>query len=138
MGIGEAQFFDTTPRHFVRLRTAWLQNRHGMEEARFVAFHVMKAGGYKVRRLTDIMRFPWDRFVRSVKLEAWDSPAMKKFSEDADKALAILNPKAYAEYMAGKQARESGENIEGLTTSQALNKEPSDPEMTIDVQLSLD
>lgn len=133
--MSEAQFFDTTPRHFVRLRTAWLQNRQGMEEARFVAFHVMKAGGYKVRRFTDIARFPWEKHVRRVQLEDWDSPAMKKFSEDADKALAILNPKAYAEYMAGKAAREGGENIDGLTTTQAINQEPNDPEMTINFNI---
>lgn len=136
--MSEKQFFDCTPRHFARLRKAWLINRQGMEEARFIAFHVMKAGGYKVRRLTDIVRFPWDRTVRRVKLEAWDSQAMKKFSEDADKALAILNPKAYAEYMAGKQAREEGKNIEGMATNPTLNQEPNDPEMTIDIELSFD
>jgi hypothetical protein len=138
MGMSEEQFFDCTPRHFARLRKAWLINRQGMEEARFIAFHVMKAGGYKVRRFTDIARFPWEKHVRRVQLEDWDSPAMLKFSEDADKALAILNPKAYAEYMAGKKAREEGKNIEGMATSQTLNQEPNDPEMNIDIELSFD
>lgn len=107
MRMSEAEFFDTTPAYFMRRRRAWLQNRHGMEEARFVAFFVMKAGGFKVRRLTQIAKFSWDVFVPSVKLEDWDSPAMKKFDEEADRALAVLNPKAYAEYMAGKKAREA-------------------------------
>ena len=105
MSMSEAEFFDTTPAHFMRRRRAWVQNRHGMEEARFVAFFVMKAGGFKIRRLTQIAKFPWDVVERRVKLEPWDSPAMKKFDEEADRALAVLNPKAYAEYMAGKKAR---------------------------------
>lgn len=117
MGMSEAEFFDCTPAHFVRRRRAWLENRNGMEEARFIAFHVMKAGGFKVRRLTQIAKFPWDVVQRRVQLEPWDSPAMVEFSEAADRALAVLNPKAYEEYMAGKKARENAdvERIGGYT-----------------------
>lgn len=103
--MAEADFWDCTPTYFMRRRRAWLQNRNGMEEARFIAYHVMKAGGYKVRRLTAIARFPWDVVTPSVQLEAWDSPAMIEFSEAADRALAVLNPEVYAKYMEGKKAR---------------------------------
>ena len=141
MGLSEDQFFDCTPVYFMRRRRAWLQNRNGMEEARFIAFHVMKAGGYKVRRLTDIVKFPWDVVVRRVHLEAWDSPAMKQFDEEADRALAVLNPAAYEKYMAGKKARaESGgdpviDRQEALqTTSGSLNQ---DDRLTISDELTI-
>lgn len=113
----------------MRRRKAFLQNRNGMEEARFIAFHVLKAGGFKIRRLNQVAKFPWDRTVRRVKLEAWDSPEMLKFSSDADRALEILNPKAFAEYMAGKKAREEKSDIP---------KTDNDPDMTIEFDLSLD
>lgn len=130
MGMSEAEFFDCTPAHFMRRRRAWLQNRHGLEEARFIAFHVMKAGGFKIRRLTQICRFPWDVIVPSVKLEPWDSPAMIEFSEAADRALAVLNPKAYEEYMAGKRAREAAK-------ADAERTGESDNTLTINEELTL-
>jgi len=111
MGMMERDFWDCTPRYFMRRRQAWLQDRMGMERARFIAYHVMKAGGYKVRRLTQIVKFPWDVVERLVQLEPWDSEAMKKFDEEADRALAVLNPKAYEEYMEGKRAREQGHSV---------------------------
>jgi hypothetical protein len=126
MGMSEAEFFDCTPRYFMRRRRAFLENRNGRENARYIAYYVMKAAGAKIRRLTAIERFPWDVVVRRVDLEAWDSPAMVKFSEDADKALAILNPEAYAKYMAGKQAREEAQPPH------------TDPEMTIEAELNFD
>lgn len=103
MGMSEAEFFDTTPAHFMRRRRAWLDNRPGMEEARFVAFYVMQAAGAKVRRLQQIAKFPWDVVVPSVQLEDWNSPAMLEFDAAADRALAVLNPEAYAKYMEGKR-----------------------------------
>lgn len=121
--------FDSTPAHFMRRRRAWLQNRPGMEEARFIAFHVMKAGGYKIRRIEQICRFPWDRVVRLVNLEPWDSPAMIEFSEAADRALAVLNPEAYAKYMEGKKAPitpQRGGDVDRANT------------FTIDEELTLD
>lgn len=126
MGMSEAEFFDCTPCYFMRRRRAFLDNRNGMEEARFVAFYVMKAAGAKIRRLTQIVRFPWDVVTPSVQLEAWDSPAMIEFSEAADRALAVLNPEAYAKYMEGKKAREAN-----LPESSAT----PDPEMTIEAEL---
>lgn len=108
--MAEADFWDCTPRYFMRRRRAFLQNRNGMEEARFISFWVMKAAGAKIRRVTQIARFPWDVFTPSVRLEAWDSPAMLKFDEEADKALAVLNPEVYAKYMEGKRAREQQKN----------------------------
>lgn len=105
MGMSEADFFDTTPRHFNRLRQAFLDNRNGMETARLISFFVLKAAGSKIRRFDQVLKFPWDVAVRRVQLEPWDSPAMLKFSEEADRALAVLNPKAYATYMAGKEAK---------------------------------
>ena len=138
MGMMEQDFWDCTPRYFMRRRQAWLQDRMGMERARFIAYHVMKAGGYKVRRITDIIKFPWDVVVRLVKLEAWDSEAMKKFDEEADRALAVLNPEAYAKYMDGKKARESAvidRHSSLQTISGSLNQ---DDRMTINEQLTLD
>ena len=114
--MSEVEFFDTTPVHFMRRRKAFLQNRNGMEEARFISFHVMKAAGFKVRRFTQIAKFPWDVFVPSVKLEAWDSPEMLKFSEEADRALAVLNPEAYAQYMEGKRQREEAAKLSESST----------------------
>lgn len=105
MGMSEEEFFDCTPVWFMRRRRAWLENRPGMEAARFVSFWVMRAAGAKVKRLTQLAKFPWDVFVPSVKLEAWDSPEMQKFDEEADRALAVLNPAAYEKYMQGKGAR---------------------------------
>lgn len=105
MGMSEAEFFDTTPRHFNRLRIAWLNNRPALEAARFVSYHVLRAAGSHIRRFDQVVRFPWDIRQPRVALEPWDSPAMLRFSEEADRALAILNPEAYAAYMAGKEAR---------------------------------
>lgn len=93
-----------------------------------MAFHVLKAGGFKVRRLTQIAKFPWDVFAPSVKLEAWDSPAMKKFDEEADRALAVLNPEAYAKYMEGKKARAEAKLPESSTP---------DPDMSIEMNLDI-
>lgn len=140
MGMMEQDFWDCTPRYFMRRRQAWLQDRMGMERARFIAYHVMKAGGYKVRRLTQIVKFPWDVVVRNVLLEPWDSEGMKKFDEEADRALAVLNPKAYEEYMAGKKAREQGHSVIDRhsslqTISGSLNQ---DDGMAINDQLTLD
>lgn len=138
MGMMEQDFWDCTPRYFMRRRQAWLQDRLGMEQARFIAYHVMKAGGYKMRRLTDIAKFPWDVVVPLVQLEPWDSEAMKKFDEEADRALAVLNPKAYEEYMEGKKAREkavSDRHSSLQTISGSLNQ---DDGMTINEQLKLD
>lgn len=106
MGMSEQDFWDCTPVHFMRLRYAWLQDRLGMEQARFIAYHVMKAGGYRVRRLTDIVRFSWEKYVPRVNLQPWDSPEIVAFSEAADRALAVLNPEAYSKYMEGKRKRE--------------------------------
>ena len=123
----------------MRRRRAWLQNRPGMESARFIAFHVMKAGGYKIRRVEQICRFPWDIVVRRVQLEDWDSPAMKQFDEEADAALAVINPKAYAEYMAGKAARESGGAV-GVTPLGPLKgghvENTEDPDFRISDELN--
>lgn len=121
-----------TPRYFAARVKAFLENRHGMEEARFVAYHVMKAAGFKIRRLTQIAKFPWDVVVPSVKLEAWDSPAMKKFDEDADRALAILNPAAYAKYMEGKKARSL---TPPLSTGEGEAEAP-DPDFSLSDELS--
>lgn len=126
--MSEAEFWDSTPRYFAARVKAFRENRHGMEEARFVAFHVLKAGGFKVRRLTQIAKFPWDVFAPSVKLEAWDSPAMKKFDEEADRALAVLNPEAYAKYMEGKKARAEAKLPESSTP---------DPDMSIEMNLDI-
>lgn len=124
MGMSEAEFFDTTPVHFMRRRKAFLQNRNGMEEARFISYHILKAGGFKIRRVTQVAKFPWDVFAPSIKLEAWDSPEMLKFSEEADRALAVLNPEAYAKYMEGKRQREAG-----------IAKADHDPDMTIKTEI---
>lgn len=129
MGLSEEQFFDTTPRHFNRLRIAWLENRPALEAARFVSFHVLRSVGAKVRRFEQVVRFPWDVTVRRVQLEDWNNPAMLKFSEEADRALAILNPKVYEEYMAGKAAREK----QAEQNTQAAD----DPEMKIEFDLDL-
>lgn len=129
--MSEAEFFDCTPAHFVRRRRAWLENRPGMEEARFIAFHVMKAAGYKVRRLTQIVRFPWEKAVRRVDLEPWDSPAMLKFSEEADEALKILNPEAWEKYMEGKRQREAAAT---LLTETAIQ----DADFQLNEELTLD
>ena len=45
--------------------------------------------------------------MRNVLLEPWDSEGMKKFDEEADRALAVLNPKAYEEYIWRGRKRES-------------------------------
>jgi hypothetical protein len=125
MHMAEADFWGCTPRYFMRRRKAFLQNRNGMEEARFVSFNVMKAAGAKIRRVQQICRFPWDVVERRVKLEAWDSPAMLKFDREADEALKILNPEAYAKYMEGKAAREQ--------QSEVAAKPPDD--MRIDAEI---
>ncbi len=101
MGMSEQEFFHTTPVHFMRLRRAWLDNRQGMEEARFVAYHVMKAGGFKVRRLTDIIRFPWEE-VQKIEFEPITKEELDRFSEEADRILEKTNPAAFARYMALK------------------------------------
>lgn len=126
--MSEAEFFDCTPRHFMRRRRAWLQNRPNLEAARFMAFHALRAAGVKVRRYEQVARFPWDVKVRRVKLEPWDSPEMQKFSEDADRALAVLNPKAYAEYMAGKTER-------AANTAIAVNARQPDDDIKTNIEL---
>lgn len=121
----EAEFFDCTPVWFMRRRRAWLENRPGMEAARFVSFWAMRAAGAKVKRLTQICRFSWDKTIRTVNLEPWDSPAMQKFDQEADEALRILNPKAWEQYMEGKAAR-----------VQILESAP-DEDMRIDAEIDL-
>lgn len=122
MGMTEAEFYDTTPRHFMRRRRAWLQNRHGMEEARFVAFYVLKAAGFKVRRFDQVARFPWEKR-RRIQWEEQSREELQEFSEAADRALAVLNPEAYARYMEGRAAKQN-------TTA-----EKPDPEMRTDAEL---
>ncbi len=129
MGMSEAEFFDTTPAHFMRRRRAWLDNRPGMEEARFVAFYVMQAAGAKVRRLQQICKFPWDVVVPSVQLEDWNSPAMLEFDAAADRALAVLNPEAYAKYMEGKAAKERQSQL-------SESSPPIDPDFRLSGELS--
>ena len=133
MGMAEAEFWECPPRYFMRRRKAYLQNRNGMEEARFISFWVMKAAGAKIRRVTQLAKFPWDVVQRTVKLEAWDSPEMLKFDREADEALRILNPEAYEAYMEGKRQRELAATAE----SGADLKSPPDydPDMTIEAEL---
>lgn len=104
-----------------------MENRNGLEEARLISFYVLKAGGFKIRRLTQVIRFPWDKREPLVKgFQEWDSPEMKAWDEEADRALAVLNPEAYARYMEGKKAREEAATIERMT---------NEDDMTIKAQI---
>lgn len=125
MGMCEDDFWHTTMVYFQRRRRAWLHNRPLMEAARFGAFYALKAAGIKIRRYEQVVRFPWDVVVRRVQLEDWNSPAMLRFSEEADRALAVLNPEAYAKYMEGKRLRE-----QAATT-------PPDPDFEINMDIEL-
>lgn len=131
--MSEAEFWDSTPRYFAARVKAFVENRQGMEEARFVAYYVMKTVDPKNRykRLTQIVKFPWEKALRTVKLEDWDSPEMLKFDEEADKALAILNPEAYAQYMEGKRQRE----LAAVTPLAPLEGGHEDPDFSLSCEL---
>jgi hypothetical protein len=100
-----------------------------------VAFFTVKTVDSKnrIRSPERLYRFPWEEERRHVVgFEPWDSPAMLKFSEEADRALAVLNPEAYAKYMAGKQAREQAAAVERTDSAKMTNEN----EMTINAEIN--
>lgn len=120
MGMSEQQFFHTTPAHFMRRRRAWLENRPGMEEARFVAFHVMKAAGAKIQRLTQVCKFPWETS-QTVEFAPITKEELDKFSDEADRVLEKTNPEAYKRYMALKNQSQQQEQNEDFMPSGELS-----------------
>ena len=111
-----------------------------MERARFIAYHVMKAGGYKATPDANI------------KISVGCSGAQRTagtLGQRRDEKIRRgsrtgrwqkLNPKAYEEYMAGKKAREQGHSVIDRhsslqTISGSLNQ---DDGMAINDQLTLD
>ncbi len=130
MGMSEQQFFHTTPAHFMRLRRAWLENRRGMEEARFLAFLMLKSLDAKnrLRRLTDVMRFPWEE-PEKVEFEPITKEELDRFSDEADRILEKTNPEAYKRYMANKSLTPDPSPVERGDVEQA------DPEFALNAAL---
>lgn len=129
MGMCEQQFYHTTPAHFMRLRKAWLDNRQGMEEARFLAFYMLKTVDPKnrLRRFTDVHRFPWEK-AQIIEFEPITKEELDRFSDEADEVLKKTNPKAYERYLATK-------GITPQPPSRGDTVEPPDPDFVLNAAL---
>lgn len=114
-GMCEREFWDATPRWLAIRYRAWSEGqRAGWEQARFLAFYVVKTvdAKNKVKRITDIAKFDWDE-PRKPNLQPQSAAEMQQFSDDADEFLKQVNPAAYARYMEGKKAQNGGSGDKG-------------------------
>lgn len=104
LSMTEAEFWRTTPRYFAMRKRAWDEAQHvAWEHARFISFHAIKSDPKdKIRRLTDIVRFPWESEPVQI---PFDHESADKFSDEADEFLKKINPAAYEAYMAGKNPK---------------------------------
>ncbi|MCB0574053.1 MAG: hypothetical protein KDC61_05755 [Saprospiraceae bacterium] len=85
MGLREQEFWDTTPRYFEALcRAEQQRQRDAIERARFVAFFTLRAAGAKVRKFTDVVRFPWER-IKGPKVTPESIAELKAFDRKADR-----------------------------------------------------
>lgn len=96
----------STPRYLEAKRKAHAESVYlGWEQARFVAFFVLKTVDSKrtIKRFTDVCKFPWERTTQP-KFEKQSIEQLKAFDEEADLILKQTQPEAYAKYIAAKEA----------------------------------
>lgn len=96
----------STPRYLEARRKAHAETVYlGWEQARFVAFFVLKTvdGKRKIKRFTDVCKFPWERATQPQFVKQ-SIEQLKTFDEEADLILKQTQPEAYAKYMAAKEA----------------------------------
>jgi len=107
-GMSEREFWQSTPRFFFARYKAWIEDRNGWEQARFIAFHTMKTIDAKrqIRSVRDIAQFPWEEQEKPV-FDDISQEEMRKFSNDADEHLKSHNPTLWATIVA---ARNNGNN----------------------------
>jgi hypothetical protein len=109
LGIPEREFWLSTPRYFAARQKAWQeQYRLGWEQARFLAFFVIKTVDSKrrVKRFSDIAKFPWEKNTAVFAKQSREQ--LQKFSDEADEVLRLTQPEAYKAYMEAKKAAENG------------------------------
>jgi len=114
VGLSQEEFWNTTPRYLDACRRAYESNfRSGWEQARFVAFFVVKTVDSKNRFKSEqsLVRFPWE--VKEDDLPVPTEQEWQKVDEEMDEALKVLNPKVYEEYMKGKQAAQTQKQQRG-------------------------
>lgn len=107
-GMSEREFWQSTPRFFFARYKAWLEDQNGWEQARFIAFHVMKTIDAKrqIRSVRDIAIFRWEDDLKP-DFEEISREEVQKFSNDADEFLKKHNPTLWATIVA---ARNNGNN----------------------------
>lgn len=96
----------STPRYLEARRKAHAETVYlGWEQARFVAFFVLKTvdSKRKIKRFTDVCKFPWERATQPQFVKQ-SIEQLKTFDEEADLILKQTQPEAYAKYMAAKEA----------------------------------
>lgn len=101
--MSESEFWMSTPRYLEAKRKAHAETVYlGWEQARFVAFFVLKTVR-KIKRFTDVCKFPWERATQPQFVKQ-SIEQLKAFDAEADLILKQTQPEAYARYMAAKEA----------------------------------
>jgi hypothetical protein len=102
----ESEFWMSTPRYLEARRKAHAETVYlGWEQARFVAFFVLKTvdSKRKIKRFTDVCKFPWERATQPQFVKQ-SIEQLKQFDAEADLILKQTQPEAYARYMAAREA----------------------------------